>query len=110
MERRSRERADVHWQVRLIRDAHQEPVVTDTENLSPDGFYCLSSELFVPGEYLECHILVPTHARRTSEVFLNLQCLAQVVRVEPPLSGQKCGLACRIEAYRVLDAEIASLY
>src|ERR1022692_952434 len=64
-ERRRRVRADVHWAVRLARHVGRTPVEIEsvTDNLSTGGFYCRCDESFVPGEFLECMIFVPTHTK-----------------------------------------------
>jgi len=103
-ERRRRLRADVHWAVRLVRHPSRAPIESVTGNLSSEGFYCRCDESFVPGEFLECLILVPTQARSARQECLGLHCLVQVVRVEAPVAG-RCGIGFHIENYLVFPPE-----
>jgi len=109
-ERRRRVRADVHWAVRLVRHSTRKRIEIDsvTDNLSSEGFYCVCDEAFVAGEFLECTIFVPTHARNAHREGLGLGCLVQVVRVESLAAGGRCGLGCHIEDYRVISPELAA--
>ena len=107
IERRRRVRADVHWVVRLIRHPSRAPVESVTDNLSSEGFYCRCDEAFVPGEFLECLILIPTQARRARQEGLVLRGLVQVVRVEGQVSGGRCGMGFHIEKYLVVRPEPA---
>lgn len=96
-ERRRRPRAELHWAVRIVRHPGQEPVECVTGNLSTEGFYCLcDGSSFVPGEFVECTIRIPTQSRNGDGSF-RLQCLVQVVRVDG-----RSGIGCHIESYRVL--------
>ena len=106
-ERRRRLRANVHWAVRLVRHSSRIPVEIEsvTENLSSEGFYCLCDEPFVPGEFLECMVFVPTQTRSAQQERLGLRCLVQVVRVECAAGG-RCGIGCHIEDYRVIPPEL----
>jgi len=103
-ERRRRLRADVHWAVRLVRHAIRAPIEIEsvTDNLSSEGFYCLCDESFVPGEFLECILFVPTHTRNAERECFGLRCLVRVVRAERLSTGSRCGIGCHIEDYRVI--------
>jgi hypothetical protein len=104
-ERRRKPRTDLHWAVRLIRDSDQEPVECVTSNLSSEGFYCLCEESFVPGEFVECTILIPARTRNTRKGSLSLRCFAQVVRVDSPVVDGRSGIGCHIENYRILPPD-----
>lgn len=106
-ERRRRVRADVHWAVRLARHVGRTPVEIEsvTDNLSTEGFYCRCDESFVPGEFLECMIFVPTHSRNAQPECLRLHCLVQVRRTESLAVDGRRGIGCHIEAYDVIPPE-----
>jgi len=107
-ERRRRPRADVHWEVRLLRHAGRTPIEIDsvTDNLSSEGFHCLCDGPFVSGEFLQCVIFVPTHSRKGQPEALGLHCLVQVVRVESLAGSGRCAIGCHIEGYRVIPPEL----
>jgi hypothetical protein len=104
-ERRRRARAHVHWAVHLVRHPSRAPIESVTDNLSSEGFYCHCDESFVPGEFLECLVLVPTQARSAQGECLGLRCLVQVVRAEEPAAGGRCGIGFHIENYLVVPPE-----
>ena len=85
----------------MARDGRTHPQRTETKNLSRDGFYCLLNEPLIVGEHFDCDIVVPTHAPVASSAMF-LRCRVQVMRVEKVDSGDRYGLACRIEEYRVI--------
>jgi hypothetical protein len=103
-ERRRRVRADVHWVVRLVRHPSRAPIESVTDNISSEGFHCQCGEPFVPGEFLECMLLVPTH--NAQRECLGLRCLVQVVRLESPTADSRWGIGCHIEDYWVLPPEL----
>jgi hypothetical protein len=99
VERRRRTRARVHWPVLLFpRQQGENTVETITQNLSSQGFYCLSSVHFSVGEWLLCTLQVLTNdpGGRKSR----LECRAQVVRVEHNAADGQYGIACRTGDYR----------
>ena len=106
-ERRRRLRAAVHWAVHLVRHPSRTPIGIEsvTDNLSSEGFYCRCEGPFVPGEFLECMIFVPTHTRSAQMECLGLRCLVQVVRVEAPAADGRCGVGFHIENYLVIPPE-----
>ena len=73
-----------------------------TRNVSSEGFYCLCPELLVPGEELECVILIPAEDPKFREDALGLQCRARVVRVEKSDREGLFGIGCRMEDYRAV--------
>jgi hypothetical protein len=105
-ERRRRLRADVHWPVSMLRHSSRAPVECVTDNLSSEGFHCLCDEPFVPGEFVECVIFVPTHTRNGQREVLGLRCLVQVVRVESVSASGRSAIGCHIEDYRVMPSEL----
>ena len=99
-ERRKRKRVALHWPVRFYRDPDSPSVETLTENLTSNGFYCVSKQSFQPGEQLKCVIVIPAGALGYSENPVRLQCRVKVVRIENQ-SGS-FGLGCYIEDYELL--------
>jgi hypothetical protein len=99
-ERRKRMRIALHWPVYLYRDEGAASVESTTENLTSNGFYCVSKEPFQLGEQLECVIAIPAGAFGYSADPIRLQCRVKVVRVENQID---CfGLGCAIEDYELL--------
>lgn len=99
-ERRKRKRIALHWPVRLYRDHGSYSIDSTTENLTSNGFYCVSREPFQLGERLHCIIVVPAGAFGYSEARVQLQCRVQVMRVEN--QSDSFGLGCYIEDYELL--------
>ena len=101
-ERRKRKRIALHWPVRLFRDPAMPSVESTTENLTSNGFYCVSSEPFQLGERLECIIAIPAGSFGYAESPIRLQCRVRVTRIED--QGQGFGLGCYIEDYDLLTS------
>lgn len=99
-ERRKRKRIALHWPVRLFRDPAAPSVESITENLTSNGFYCISKEPFELGERLECIIAIPAGSFGYNESPIRLQCRVRVARVEGQQEG--FGLGCYIEDYDLL--------
>lgn len=99
-ERRKRKRISLHWPVRLFRNPGNASVESTTENLTSNGFYCVSKEPFELGEQLECVIAIPAGSFGYSEAPIRLQCRVRVMRVENQRDG--FGLGCSIEDYDLL--------
>jgi hypothetical protein len=99
-ERRKRKRIALHWPVRLFRDVTTPSIESTTENLTSNGFYCISKEPFQMGERLECIIAIPAGSFGYNESPIRLQCRVRVARVEDQHEG--FGLGCYIEDYDLL--------
>ena len=99
-ERRKRKRIALHWPVRLFRDPAAPLIESTTENLTSNGFYCVSSEPFTLGERLECIIAIPAGSFGYAESPIRLQCRVRVTRIEDQADG--FGLGCYIEDYDLL--------
>src|SRR5215471_14372378 len=78
---RKRKRVAVHWPVRLFEPMGNKSVESMTENLSSEGFYCLSSRTFKIGERLRCEIVIP-EATLGLDGPIVLECQVAVRRVE----------------------------
>jgi hypothetical protein len=97
-ERRKRKRVAVHWLVRLFEPMGSKSVKSTTENLSSEGFYCLSRKPFKIGKRLRCEIVIPEAALGLDGPIV-LECHVTVRRVEHLESW--FGLGCHIEDYSV---------
>ena len=59
IDRRKRKRVPVHWAVQFLGQARTRRAKTTTENLSSEGFYCISRKAFKLCEHVECEIAFP---------------------------------------------------
>jgi hypothetical protein len=100
-ERRKRKRVALRWPIRLFRDQNAASVESTTENLTSNGFYCVSKEPFQLGERLECIIAIPAGSFGYADSPICLQCRVRVMRVEDQHAG--FGLGCYIEDYDLLS-------
>lgn len=98
-DRRRRYRACVRWPVQFHMPAASSLLVTETQNLSSDGFYCRLDAAFAPGEILDCTLQVPAHRPQAPEATLAVECKVRVVRVDEPDGRGLYGIGCRIEDY-----------
>lgn len=105
-ERRRRPRKSVHWTIYLSRQFAAHPLESVTRDLSSSGFYCIVSEPFVPGEPLECCLLIPTHGAADTTVCLHGH--VRVIRLEN-LGPEGFGIACAIESYRIAPFDEAQV-
>ena len=101
-DRRKRLRVAVHWLLRLFRQSGQLSLASATENLSSEGFYCITKEPFNSEERLQCELILPGEIFGSSEPPLRLQCRVTVKRVEHLQRG--FGLGCHIEDYGLAPA------
>jgi PilZ domain-containing protein len=95
-DRRKRKRVALHWPVRLFQPGRPSVVIT-TENLSSEGFFCITKQPFRLDGRLQCEIVIPVESIGAEEAPLRLQCQVTVRRVEALRAG--FGLGCRIEDY-----------
>ena len=102
IDRRKRKRVPVHWPVQLIGQAGIWQAGATTENLSSEGFYCISRKAFKLGERLECEIALPAES---SGATVRIQCHVTVKRVERLNRG--FGLGCQIEDYKLATGSSA---
>jgi hypothetical protein len=90
----------VRWPL-LFRDAPAAVVDTVTENLSSDGFYCLTAVPFVPGDIRFCTLTAPACDPEDSRGMILVECRVRVVRVQALSERGLFGMGCRIEDYHV---------
>ena len=79
---------------------------TETLDISNNGFYCITTQPFAPGERLTCLIGVPVRSSATREPKerLYLHADVDVVRIVVN-NGNGFGVGCRISDYRVLTSD-----
>lgn len=95
-DRRGRDRLKLPYSVVLYRQGEAMPVQTTLQDISSEGFYCLSDQPFSPHEQLECDVAIPGENDR-----LVLRCHAEVVRVVADGLNPGYGVACRLRDYSV---------
>jgi len=102
MERRRHPRLRLSYLLRLFRPGNSTGIETTTEDLSCDGFYCISDHPVQPHERIECELLIPSEQLgESTEPDLVLRCRAEVVRVVPDRLAPRFGVACRLEDYTI---------
>ncbi len=106
-DRRRRPRLKLAYPVRLRQMGEDEQVETRTEDLSCEGFLCVSEHVFSPHEILECELVIPSReeGQPIPEHDIVLRCRAEVVRVVPEAPAGMFGIACRFADYTI-DEEI----
>jgi hypothetical protein len=102
-DRRGRARVALRCPVRVSRPGSGSVLTSMTRNVSSSGFYFVSSEGFVPGERVDCVLVIPAEGWGEAEERLGLRCRAEVARVEQLGQGRELGVACRIADYRVVQ-------
>jgi len=103
-DRRKRRRVAVHWPIYLFEPMGNKSVESTTENLSSEGFYCLSRKTFKIGERLRCEIVIPESTLNLDGPIV-LECQVTVRRVEH--LEPWFGLGCHIEDYSVSAGALA---
>lgn len=101
-ERRRRPRLKLAYPLRLYRPGEAFRTETVTENISCDGFFCVTRRAFHSGETLPCEVVIPGEKLgETSVEDMVLSCRAYVVRVVPWNGGTTFGVACRVMDYTI---------
>jgi hypothetical protein len=86
----------------MFRPGGQSWALSKTEDISCEGFYCISESPFTRGEVVECQIVVPDEgANHSPDPDLVLVCRVEVVRVVELEEDQAFGIACRFLEYSV---------
>jgi hypothetical protein len=99
IERRRLPRLQIRCAVSLWKPSDGTFIRTVTDNLNSDGFSCLASKSYQPGDELQAILEVTLrigNGRRKAD--LALQCRVEVVRT----GGCHSGVACRITDYMVI--------
>jgi PilZ domain len=102
-DRRKHKRVALHWPVRISRKPGTRLINSTMQNLSSEGFYCITAEPFTIGERLQCAIVLPVEIV-ASGTTVGLQCHLTVRRVENLQEG--FGLGCQIEDYSLLPESL----
>jgi len=101
VDRRRRPRLMLAYPVRLFRVGYGSRVETKTENISCEGFYCITESFFSPGEKLDCEMVLTSESARPFDDPIILRCHAEVVRVERHQESATFGVGCRVGEYTV---------
>ena len=108
-ERRRRPRLSLALPIVLTRAGTQTLVEATTENVSSEGFFCLTTHEFSPDELLDCEISLPgDQVSSVPEDGLRLSCLVRVVRVVPGEDQHSFGIACHVEDYTMTRSAVES--
>ena len=97
-ERRKHERLGLRLPVRFSGRDAVSSISCFTENISSNGFYCITPESLEPGEQRDVHVLLPARGYSRSGANVDLKCQVRVVRIEPA-GATGFGVACQIEKY-----------
>lgn len=106
LERRKRVRVQVRWPILFSQTHFDDVVQTVTHDLSSNGFYCTATATFIPGETLECTLILPTRSPIGRPV-LRMLCRVRVIRVEAAGESGLWGMGFQIEDYRILHTPSA---
>jgi hypothetical protein len=96
-DRRRRPRLRLAYPLRLYRPGDDIQIGTETENISCEGFFFITDQVFFPREALDCDLEIPVE---TGDGIV-LCCRVEVVRVVPLTERTKLGVACRFTDYTV---------
>lgn len=101
-DRRRRPRVRLAYPIRLHQPGEGVRVEAKTEDLSCEGFFCISERVFPPHETLECELVIPSDKPgQLLEHDMVLRFRAEVVRVVPQGHGGAFGVACRFVDYTI---------
>jgi len=101
-DRRQRPRLPLVYPIILSRPGEAGQVVTKTENVSAEGFYCTVDNPFSPHELVEFELTMS--GQDFGHAFgrdLLLRGRAHVIRVVANGDTPGFGIACRIESYKI---------
>ncbi len=102
IERRKDARLELRIPVLLFGGETENPVRSETVNISKNGFYCSTREPFAPGDRLRCLLSISTPSD-AAELYLDAE--IEVMRVLVDTSG--FGLGCRIGDYHIVNRKPA---
>jgi hypothetical protein len=98
-DRRSRPRLRLSYPLFLFRLGEASGIETRTEDISCEGFFCISESPFALHEMVECELVIPAgEPRNPTDRDLLMRCRAHVIRVVRQRSSG-FGVACRLEDY-----------
>jgi len=101
-ERRRRPRVRLACPVRMLRIGNGCRIDTKTEDISCEGFFCITESLFSLREKLYCELVIATGSdgRAVGEAIV-LRCRAEVVRVVRQPENSAFGVGCRVSDYTI---------
>ena len=101
-DRRRRPRLRLSYPLRLFRPGDDAPIHTTTEDVSCEGFYCITQFKSSPLDILECELEIPSKdsGLSTGDRII-LHCQVRVVRVVPRTADSTFGLACQLADYTI---------
>lgn len=102
VERRKLARCVLKWPLLLWRRESVQAASGVTRDISSEGFYCCTTQSFLPGECLDCCVEMMSLDQTGCPVFINLHCRVEVVRVDVAGTNPEFGLACRLLSYSIL--------
>lgn len=100
---RSHTRVNLRLPLFLISCASSSTIRSETEDVSMDGFFFCSAQMFSPGECLEFLLVLPGVAVALQPT--RAMCLkgsVEVVRMTAFAGGSEFGIGCRMTSYRVI--------
>lgn len=107
-DRRRRPRLRLAYPIRLRQPGKEARVEATTEDLSCEGFFCISEQEFSPRQTLECELVISTDKPgEATDLDMVLRFQAEVVRVVPQGSGHAFGVACRFADYTIARQFVA---
>src|SRR5271169_4052191 len=96
-ERRSHTRLPLRLPVRFNKVNGSPAINSYTENISSEGFYCISPRPFAPGDCCEVDVSLPSCG--TDRCGAVIRCQVRVVRADASGVGPRFGIGCHIENY-----------
>jgi len=97
-DRRRRVRTHLHVPVFFFASGERAAVETMTQDLSSQGFYCVSPVPFPVNGLVPCNMKIPVYQPDRSEQFVPMSCRVRIARVEL-LADSNYGIGCAIEDY-----------
>lgn len=106
-DRRRRPRLRLAYPLRLLPADRRSSIETKTEDISCEGFFCLTESTLRLRERLECELLIPANTDDLDalEETIVLHLDAEVVRVVRHSNDSLFGIGCRIADYTIGDFE-----
>ena len=100
---RSHTRVNLRLPVFLISRASSSTIPSETENVSRDGFFFRSAQMFSPGDCLEFLLVLPGVAGALQPArAMYLKGSVEIVRITAFAGGSEFGIGCRMTGYRVV--------
>lgn len=101
IDRRSHIRVNLRLQLFLVCSETPNPIRTETENMSMDGFFFHSAQMLLPGEHLKFLLVLPGVADVLQPArAMYLKGTGQVVHLAVSAGDSGFGIGCRISKYR----------